>query len=112
MLRCVEASEEWGIWVAGYFLMGIVTEQLANFFFFLRIIHLAVSCLCCSMQNLCSVMWDFWIWCMDSFVVWGLNSLTKNPTCVPCIARQILNQWTLRAVPYHRILNIVHRALQ
>lgn len=34
MLRCVEASEEWGIWVAVYFLMGIVTEQLANFFFF------------------------------------------------------------------------------
>ena len=31
MLICVQASEEWGIWVAGYFLMGVMTEQLAHF---------------------------------------------------------------------------------
>ena len=28
-----------------------------------------------------------------------LSSLTRDQTCVPCIARQILNHWTTREVP-------------
>ena len=68
MLICVQASEECGIGVAGYFLMDIMTEQLAHFFK-KGITHLAVSSLCCSMQNLCCVVWDLWLWCMDSLVV-------------------------------------------
>ena len=31
--------------------------------------------------------------------MWDLSSQTRHPTCVPCIARQILNPWTTREVP-------------
>ena len=30
---------------------------------------------------------------------WDLSSWTRDQTCVPCIARQILNPWTTRDVP-------------
>ena len=30
---------------------------------------------------------------------WALSSLTRDPSEVPCIARQILNHWTTRKVP-------------
>ena len=30
--------------------------------------------------------------------MWALNSLARDRTCVPCIGRQILNQWTTRKV--------------
>ena len=31
--------------------------------------------------------------------MWGLSSLTRDQTCVPCTARQILNHWTTREFP-------------
>ena len=31
--------------------------------------------------------------------MWDLSSLTRDWACVPCIARQILNHWTIREVP-------------
>ena len=30
---------------------------------------------------------------------WDLGSLTKDQTCIPCIARQILSHWTTTEVP-------------
>ena len=34
-----------------------------------------------------------------SHSMWDLGSLTREWACVPCIARQILNHWTIREVP-------------
>ena len=31
--------------------------------------------------------------------MWDLSSPTRDPTCVPCIRRQVLNPWTTREVP-------------
>ena len=31
--------------------------------------------------------------------IWDISSLTRDRTCVLCIGRQILNQWTTREVP-------------
>ena len=31
--------------------------------------------------------------------MWDLSSLTRDQTCVACVARQTLNQWTTREVP-------------
>ena len=31
--------------------------------------------------------------------MWDLSPPTRDPTHVPCIARQILNHWTIRQVP-------------
>ena len=36
--------------------------------------------------------------------MWDLSSLTKNHTCVSCIARWILNHWTAREVPEKNFL--------
>ena len=38
-----------------------------------------------------------------------LVSLTRNQTCIPCIARQILNHWTTREV--HQIVNNNYHSL-
>ena len=53
-------------------------------------------------------MQDLSLWCTDSSCrgqaqllqgMWGLNSQTRNQTCVPYTRRQILNHWTTREVP-------------
>ena len=31
--------------------------------------------------------------------MWDLSSLTRDQTHIPCIARQLLNDWTTREVP-------------
>ena len=31
--------------------------------------------------------------------IWGLSSLTKDQTHIPCVGRQSLNHWTAREVP-------------
>ena len=31
--------------------------------------------------------------------MWDLSSLTREPTCEPCIGRKILNPWITREVP-------------
>ena len=35
--------------------------------------------------------------------MWDLSSPTRDQTCIPCIARWILNHWTTREVPYTTI---------
>ena len=56
-----------------------------------------------------------WLWLMGSTIeaggvsscaqaqlswdLWDLSSLTKDQTHIPCIARQVLNHWTMREVP-------------
>ena len=37
--------------------------------------------------------------------MWDLSSLTRDRTHVPCIARQILNLWTIKEVPKKNVLN-------
>ena len=37
--------------------------------------------------------------------MWDLTSPTRDQTCVPCIARQILNHWTTREVPSQGAFN-------
>ena len=32
--------------------------------------------------------------------MWNLGSPTRDWTCIPCIARQILNHWTTKGSPY------------
>ena len=36
--------------------------------------------------------------------MWDLSSPTRDPTCVPCIRRQVLNHWTTREVPLLSLL--------
>ena len=62
-------------------------------------IYLAASDLRCC-------MWDLSLRCtgsrahkLSSCTVWGLKSLVKDQTCIPCIGRQILNLWTTKEVP-------------
>ena len=38
-----------------------------------------------------------WAWLLSG--MWGLSSLTRGRTHVPCIARWILNPWTTKEVP-------------
>ena len=40
---------------------------------------------------------------------WGLISLTRNRTCIPCIGRQSLNPWTTREVPDFCFYFLSHR---
>ena len=41
------------------------------------------------------------LWCVDLVAprLWEPSSLTRNLTHIPCIARWILNHWTIREVP-------------
>ena len=94
---------------------------LAIFFFFLIFIYyVAVLDLSCGMWDLPCVMGDL-LWHTDSLLaaqglsscstqaellcgMWDLSSPTRDRTHVLCIARQILNHWTLREVPVLAIL--------
>ena len=40
--------------------------------------------------------------------MWGLSSLTREQTLVPCIGRQILNHWTTREVLSLHLKNIIY----
>jgi len=46
-----------------------------------------------------------WLWSVGLVALWhvDLSSSTRDRTCVPCIARQILNHWTTRVVPRRHI---------
>ena len=39
--------------------------------------------------------------------MWALSSLTRDQTCIPWIARWILNQWTIREVPRADLLKVL-----
>ena len=85
---------------------------------FLLFMYLAVSGLGCGTPDLHCVLCDLSFRHTDSLLVvcrlcscgmwsyllhsmWDLNSLTRNQTHVPCIARQILNNRTTREIPHH-----------
>ena len=58
----------------------------------------------------CSICTSLYLWCVDSIVcglrscsMWKLNSLTRDQTCVLCIRRQILHQWTTREVSWFTV---------
>ena len=41
-------------------------------------------------------------WATNTYLpsgMWGLSSLTRDRTCVPCTGKWILNHWTTRQVP-------------
>ena len=60
--------------------------------------------LSCGMQDLSLWCWGFsLVLALRSHGIWDLHSLTKNQTCVPCVGRQIVNQWTTRKVPRLRL---------
>ena len=73
-------------------------------------------CIYWTLLSLNCVMWDPYLWHMVSLAValrlsscwanasllcssWDLNSLTRDGTLVPCIARQIHSHWATREVP-------------
>ena len=43
--------------------------------------------------------------------MWDLSSLTRDRTHIPCIGRQIFNQWTTREVPVWVILQVIREGL-
>ena len=79
-------------------------------------IYLAALGLSCGTWDLHCVLEDLPLQCTDSLVVmhrlsscgtqplllhgtWDLSSQARDQTCVPCIARQIINHWPTREVP-------------
>ena len=42
----------------------------------------------------------FYVWVFWPQGTWGLSSLTRDPTCTPCV----LNHWTTREVPPHILM--------
>ena len=44
------------------------------------------------------------VWASLPRGMWDLSSLTRNQTCVPCIAGRILYHWTTREVHVHLFL--------
>ena len=83
-----------------------VNKSLKNFILALDIFLFLKNIYLFDMQDLHCDMQDLSLSCMDSLVVahrlncssdmWHLSFLTTDKTCVPCIARQILNHWTTR----------------
>ena len=69
-------------------------------------LYLAALCLGCGTWGLHCIMQELLLWCTDSpvevhrlscSIAWGdLSSLTRGWTQVPCIARQIVNHWTIK----------------
>ena len=79
-------------------------------------IYLAALGLSCGTWDLHCILEDLSLQCTDSLVVmhrlsscgtqplllhgtWDLSSQTRDRTCDPCIARQIINHWPTREVP-------------
>ena len=46
------------------------------------------------------------VWVQLPQGTWGLSSLARNQTHVPCSARWILNHWTTREIPIFAFLNV------
>ena len=42
---------------------------------------------------------EFWHTGLLLCGMWDLGSQARDPTCIPCIARWVLNHWTIREVP-------------
>ena len=45
------------------------------------------------------------VWVQLPQGTWGLSSLARNQTHIPCPARWILNHWTTREIPIFAFLN-------
>ena len=91
--------------ISPFFCMTSFTECLCTCVFLHLLIYMAESGLSCG-------TWDLLLQLMDSLVaalrlscstathVGDPSSPTRDQTCVPCIARQTVNQWTTREVPW------------
>ena len=44
--------------------------------------------------------------------MWEISSSTRDRTCVPCIARQILNHWTTREIPDYYLYHLLDFCVQ
>ena len=84
-----------------------------SFSFFLKkkLINLTAWGLSCRMWDIHCIIWDLSLRCTGSSVhglssccvraqlfygMWDLSSLTKDRTCMPCIARWILKHWIIK----------------
>ena len=95
----------------------------------LHLVLVVARDLCCITWDLCCGAQPLWLRCMQSlfvacslpscgaglqstwasvvavyrlrcFMAWDLSSPTRDLTCIPCIARWILNYWTTREIPH------------
>ena len=57
-------------------------------------LHVSCEIFHCSIRTL-----QLWHGGLLLLSMWDLSSLTRDQTCVACVARQTLNQWTTREVP-------------
>ena len=90
---------------------GILTPDTCcnmdeSFFFRLCWVFIVVSrgyiAVLLLLQSISSRLADFSSCGVRAYVprsTWDLGSWTRDQTCVPCTARQILNHWTTSAVP-------------
>ena len=80
-LHCFASCSEWGLlqlWCMGFALWWLLLLQ----------------------SMLCRVHGLQELWCSDLVAPWHVgSSLARDWACVPCIGRQILNEWTTREVP-------------
>ena len=72
--------------------------------FLKNVIYLDASSPSWGTEVLCYIMPDLSLQCCSTQAwlphgMWNPCSLIRDQTCVPCIARQILNHWTTREVP-------------
>ena len=61
-----------------------------------------------AVHGLSSDGWAQYLWHSDlaALGMWDLNSLTKDITLAPCVARQSLNPWIIREVPQIVLFNM------
>ena len=57
-------------------------------------LHVSCELFHCSIRTL-----QLWHGGLLLLSMWDLSSLTRDQTCIACVARQTLNQWTTREVP-------------
>ena len=91
-------------------------RQLPSLPPFKKKLYLAVSGLSCSTQDVHCGIQTLSLWHtgsvapqhVGSYSLWDLSSSTGDWTCIPCIARRMLNHWTSREVPLPPILDASH----
>ena len=78
------------------FILLYIIYYLYVYFINIYLFYLAASGLSCIIQ-------DLFLQCSGfsklPLGMWDLSSPTRDRTCISCIARQILNHWTMREVP-------------
>ena len=89
----------------GSLYLAVVVTSL-GFFFNIYFFDCVVSQLCVSDAIFCSVhgLSSWGSWAQLLLGMWDLSSLTRDRTCIPCMAIWTLNPWTTREVPVMRFL--------